>query len=77
MTKKEGKRERPLSPKWITFRQVADHFQVSEATVRLGRGVFATLKRVPVGDKRVLIPRAEVERLDRALERAAVALDPS
>jgi hypothetical protein len=76
MTKKEGKRERPLSPKWMTFRQVADHFQVSEATVRLGRGVFATLKRVPVCG-RILIPRADFHRLDRKLERAAVALDPS
>jgi hypothetical protein len=59
----------------MTFQQVADHFQVSEATVRLGRGVFARLKRVPLTPKRILIPRAEVERLDREMQRAAVAPD--
>lgn len=77
MAKGEGKRERPVSPKWVTFQQVADHFQVSEATVRLGRGAFARLRRVPVSEGRVLVPRADFERLDRQLDRAAVALDPS
>ena len=60
--------------KWMTFSEVAEHFTVSEATVRLGRGVFAKLRRVPLTDGRTAVLRADVERLDRELERAAQPL---
>ncbi len=63
-----------LSSKWMTFKQVAQHFCVSEATVRLGRGVFGRLRRVPLSEKRVVVLRSDVERLDREMERAAVAI---
>ena len=62
-----------LPSKWMTFREVADFFRVSEASVRLGRGVFARLRRVPLSERRIVIPRSDVERLDRDMERAAVA----
>ena len=67
-------KQKTYSSKWMTFQQVADHFQVSEATVRLGRGVFARLRRVPLCGRRTVIPRADVERLDRDMERAALPL---
>jgi hypothetical protein len=63
-----------LSSKWMTFKQVAQHFCVSEATVRLGRGVFGRLRRVPLSAGRVVVPRSDVDKLDRELERRAVAL---
>lgn len=69
-------KRQPSSSKWMTYRQVAEHFQVSEATVRLGRGVFARLRRVALCERRTVVPRADVERLDREMERAAVALAP-
>lgn len=75
MADRRPRAERPLSNRWMTFRQVADHFQVSEATVRLGRGVFARLRRVSLSRNRVVVLRADVERLDREMERAAVALE--
>lgn len=65
-----------LPSKWMTFREVADFFRVSEASVRLGRGVFGRLRRVPLSEKRIVIPRADVEKLDREMERAAVAPSP-
>ena len=68
------RRERKPSHKWATFQEVADHFAVSEATVRLGRGVFAKLRRVPLTDGRTVVLRADMERLDRELERAALPL---
>lgn len=76
MVKSKGKRERPASPKWMTFREVANYFKVSEASVRLGRGVFGRLRRVQLTPKRIVLLRAEVERLDRDMERAAVAPNP-
>ncbi len=45
----------------------------SETTVRKGRGPFARLRRVTVG-RRTLILRTDFIKLDRELERAAVAL---
>ncbi len=63
------------SPKWATFQEIAAHFQVSEATVRLGRGAFAKLRRVSLTENRIVVPRADFERLDREMERASVALD--
>jgi hypothetical protein len=68
------RRKRPLSSKWMTYQQIADHFTVSEATVRLGRGVFGRLRRVPLSEKRVVVLRSDVERLDREMERVAVAI---
>lgn len=67
-------KEKTYSSKWMTFQQVADHFQVSEATVRLGRGVFGRLRRVPLCGRRTVILRADMERLDREMERAAMSL---
>jgi hypothetical protein len=72
--KKQG--ERAPSSRWMTTKEVAGHFCVSEATVRLGRGVFAHLRRVPVTEKRVVYVRTDVERLSRMLERTAVAIAP-
>lgn len=69
-------KEKTYSSKWMTYQQVADHFQVSEATVRLGRGVFSRLRRVPLCNRRTVVLRADVERLDREMERAAVSLSP-
>jgi hypothetical protein len=63
-----------MSPKWMTFREVADYFRVSEATVRLGRGVFGRLRRVPLTQNRIVVLRADFEKLDREMERCAVAL---
>lgn len=62
------------SSKWMTYKEVAAHFRVSEATVRLGRGVFARLRRVPLTEGRTVVLRADVEKLDREMERAAVTL---
>lgn len=78
MSEQEGKRagrkrERPPSKKWATFQEVADHFCVSEVTVRLGRGVFGRLRRAPLTDGRTVVLRADFERLDRDMEREAVA----
>jgi hypothetical protein len=75
MADRRPREKRPLSNRWMTFQQVADHFQVSEATVRLGRGVFARLRRAPLSENRVVILRSDVEKLDREMERAAVALE--
>lgn len=75
MGDRRRREERPLSNRWMTYRQVADHFQVSEATVRLGRGVFARLRRVTLSQNRVAVLRSDVEKLDREMERAAVALE--
>jgi len=69
------KKDKPRSAKWTTFREIADHFCVSEATVRLGRGAFASLRRVPLTENRIVVLRADFERLDRELERGAVSLD--
>lgn len=72
-----SRREKKPSPKWATIREVAEHFCVGETTVREGRGVFAQLRRVTLSPGRTVIPRADVEKLDRQMERAAVALDGS
>jgi hypothetical protein len=72
--KRKRQRERVASSKWATFRQIADEFCVEESTVRKGLGVFARLRRVPLGEKRTVVPRADVDKLHRELERAAVAL---
>ncbi|MGB8510058.1 MAG: hypothetical protein WCD76_16890 [Pyrinomonadaceae bacterium] len=66
-----------LSSRWMTYRQVADHFAVSEATVRLGRGVFARLRRAPLSKGRIVVLRSDVDKLDREMERAALSLVPS
>jgi hypothetical protein len=66
--------ERKASSKWMTFAEVAEHFAVSEATVRLGRGVFSRLRRAPITEGRTVVLRADVERLDRELERLAQPL---
>lgn len=64
------------SKKWMSYAEVAEHFGVSEATVRLGRGAFGRLRRVALTERRVVIPRADVERLDREMERSALPLTP-
>lgn len=63
----------PYSSKWMTFKEIAAHFRVSEATVRLGRGVFKKLRRVSLTAGRTVVLRADVEKLDREMERAALA----
>jgi len=68
-----SKRERKPSYKWATLQEVATHFCVSTTTVRLGRGPFARLRRVTIG-QRTLVLRAEFARVDRELERSAVDL---
>lgn len=71
------KKSQAPSSRWMSFREVAEHFRVSETTVREGVGVFARLRRVPITPKRVVLVRSDVERLDREMERAARALDES
>lgn len=61
------------SSKWMTYKEVAAHFRVSEATVRLGRGVFANLRRVALTAGRTVVLRSDVEKLDREMEREASA----
>ncbi|HLM58693.1 MAG TPA: hypothetical protein VK422_21495 [Pyrinomonadaceae bacterium] len=68
--------KQPYSSKWMTYKEVAAYFRVSEATVRLGRGVFARLRRATLTPGRTVVPRADVEALDREMERAALALAP-
>jgi len=61
------------SSKWMSLQQVADHYTVSEATIRQGLGVFAELATVKIG-KRRLVLRRSVDALDRRLERMAVSI---
>ena len=58
----------------MTLTEVADHFCVSRETVRRGTGALGRLRQVQITDGRVLIPRADVDKLDRYLERIAVAI---
>ena len=58
----------------MTLTEVADHYCVSPETVRRGSGVLGRLRQVQITDGRVLIPRADVDKLDRYLERIAIAL---
>ena len=69
------KQERPRSPRWATIKEISEHFCVSEPLVREGRGVFARLRRVKLTDNRVVVLRSDFERLDREMERAAVAIE--
>lgn len=73
--RRRTRRERPPSPSWVTFQEIADHFLVGEASVRLGRGVFARLRRVQLTDKRIVVLRKDFEQLDRDMEKVAVSLD--
>jgi hypothetical protein len=75
LVKEKPRKEKPRSSRWATFAEIAAHFCVSEPTVRLGRGVFAGLRRVPLTEHRIVVPRADFERLDREMERASCALD--
>jgi DNA-binding transcriptional regulator YhcF (GntR family) len=58
----------------MSIAEVATHFRVSETTVSRGLGVFGRLRRVQLTARRVVFVRTDVERLDRDMERAAVAL---
>lgn len=73
---KRGRRE--PSPRWMTIKEVADMFCVSEGTVSRGmtHGTwpFSFLRRVQVGG-RVLISRPSVEKMHRVLDRAAVTFE--
>lgn len=64
------KQDRKPSIKWTTVQEVADHFCVSQSTVLQGIGAFASLRRAKLG-KRTLILRADVDKLNRELERKA------
>jgi hypothetical protein len=61
------------SARYMSLQEVADHYRISEATVRLGHKPFDQLYTVKVG-KRRLVLRSSVDALDRRLERAAVKL---
>lgn len=67
------KKPRKPSAQWMSLQEVADHFCVSESTIRQGSGVWGELQRVRAG-RRVLILRKSVDALDKRLERAAVKL---
>lgn len=69
------KAENP-STRWMSIAEVASHFRVSETTVSRGLGVFARLRRVQLTERRIIFVRTDVERLDRQMERAAVAITP-
>lgn len=70
--RKRTPRVRALSTKYMTLQQCADHYQVDESTIRKGLGVFNRLALVPTG-RRTLVLRSSVEKLDRELERDALA----
>jgi hypothetical protein len=55
--------KRTSSSQWVTLREAADHFRVSETTIRLQRPPFDSLRHRKVG-RRTLIPRADIEKLD-------------
>jgi hypothetical protein len=67
------KTENP-STRWMSIAEVAAHFRVSETTVSRGLGVFARLRRVRLTERRIVFVRTDVERLDRQMESAAVAI---
>jgi len=67
---------------FMSLKEVARHFAVSETTVRLSRGEFACLRRQYVGGNpetrkgsRVLIVREDVVNLSKKLEREAMCVD--
>ena len=62
------------SDRYMTRREVAAHFKVSEAMIRQPKGTspFALLRVVRLGDKSVRYLRSDVDKLDRWLERAAM-----
>jgi hypothetical protein len=62
---------RSESARWMSLQETADHYRVSEGSVRQGCGPFGQLLTVKVG-KRRLVLRSSVDALDRRLERAAV-----
>ncbi len=62
---------RPPSPKYMALQECADYFRVNESTVRKGLGVFSRLTLISTG-RRTLVLRSSVEKLDRALESAAL-----
>jgi hypothetical protein len=70
--RKRTPRTRSLSTKYMTLQQAADHYQVSESSIRKGLAVFSRLALIPTG-RRTLVLRSSVERLDRELERSALS----
>jgi len=70
---------------FMSLKQVAEHFAVSETTIRRGRHEFAGLRQRSIGGvlgkdgkmhgTRTLIPRVDVENLSRKLEREAMSVD--
>jgi hypothetical protein len=70
--RKRTPRTRALSPKYMTLQQAADHYQVSESSIRKGLAVFSRLALIPTG-RRTLVLRSSVERLDRELERSVLS----
>ena len=73
MKDEAAKKQKPKIPsKYMTVQEVADFFRMSETSVRRGCAEFGQLRRVKLG-KRTLFLRADVEALDRQLERQAKA----
>jgi len=72
IVRQRRRRERKPSFKWMSRNDVAAHYCVTEETIRAARTPFDELRQIPVGG-RVLIPRADVDRLDRKLERLATS----
>lgn len=71
----ERKPRSPRTPsfKYLTLQATADHYCVDESTIRKGVGVFGQLILVQPTPRRTLVLRSSVDKLDRALERAALA----
>jgi hypothetical protein len=60
----------PISSPYMTLKETAEFFRVSETSVRRSRGVFAKLRRTTL-NKRTLIYRESVEALAAELNRNA------
>ncbi len=58
----------------MTIKEVADYFRVSYTSAYRSRGVFASLRKVPING-RVMILRDDVEALDRLLQASARAVE--
>lgn len=69
-----SKKQTDKSSRWMTVKEVAAHYCVGETVIRDGVGDFGRLRQVRPTERCLLIPRSDVEALDRHLERAAVAL---
>lgn len=63
-------KSKALPPLYLSVAATAAHFGVSASSVYKGLGVFGDLRVVQINGRRMVL-RADVEALDRALEKQA------